>query len=364
MSRALLLSVVLLVAACGETLPPERPLPAGLVLPAATVVGELPSSFGRVDVSVTAEGDLAVNGRACDLADLPRTLVVAAGGAPPAAPAGMEIPDEVEETEEVTEQEIVAEAPIPPDAAAQDPPLAPRGPTARRSEVREPDDSLSADWLLRVDGRVPWRAVVAVLMACAQPDVKLYRLFVEARGEGGGTGALAVFLPKDRGLCGGTPIPAFRVKLQVRPRRGQAGGGFAPTAVDDLAQEICRYRLVADRPLVVSIVSAPEAPWSAVVAALDAALRAGAYSCMFEGAPLDREATTMRALLGPPATAPACMVVVTGREEPRSRPLVGPLGPGRQAGMYGVSNANDMRFFEETEEELEEEVPAADAPGK
>ena len=190
----------LLVCGCG-TGDDERAAGDGLQLPRAVVMGARP--LGQyVEIEIRRDGTTLVDGRMTDDDTIHKDLRHAARLDRPR--------QEVREESEVVHEEPVLEdepfvEPEDVEPALDEAVDAAPGPAPRfrgRGFGHEPDGSAMADVLLRVDRRTTWNDVVRVLTACANPSVKLYRIFFALEDDEGEEGALALFLPKDRsGPC-------------------------------------------------------------------------------------------------------------------------------------------------------------------
>ena len=108
---------------------------------------------------------------------------------------------------------------------------------AARPEL--PSAASSTDLILEVDAELPWSLATWVLQIAADPQVRICRTWFAVRVPSGERGALAVFLPTDRGLRPGPIVqPTFSKRMVTVLSRPT---GVAPS-LDGL------YSALLDRP--------------------------------------------------------------------------------------------------------------------
>lgn len=142
----------------------------------------------------------------------------------------------------------------------------------------------SLDLVLHVDRSVPWPFATYLLQTAADPRVRIWRTWFAVEVPDAGCGALAVFLPRDRGLSpkseAAPSVTRRKVKLLGRDEgqassidalyhalRGEAGDGAASTVVT----------LVTPPPRAFGLTT------GVVLRAIDATLRAGVAGVYLEG---------------------------------------------------------------------------------
>ncbi|MCA9314642.1 MAG: hypothetical protein H6806_07165 [Planctomycetes bacterium] len=153
---------------------------------------------------------------------------------------------------------------------------------AARPEL--PSAASSTDLILEVDAELPWSLATWVLQIAADPQVRICRTWFAVRVPSGERGALAVFLPTDRGLRPGPIVqPTFskrKVVVLARPT------GTA-TSLDALYSTLLDRPAAARADMVVELVSPPPSsgrtPTGFMVRVLDVILRAGAGAVTLEG---------------------------------------------------------------------------------
>jgi len=167
--------------------------------------------------------------------------------------------------------------------------------------------------VLLADRRVRWRMVQWVLQACADPEIRLYRIHFAMAGEDGGFRVMSVFLPIDRGL-GLAPTPliedeigiegdegrpihivplvegeAQRIKVELRREAGQKKTRCVYNGEAIESRDECRRRLdlihKAGYAGDLEINASADVPWEDVVFFLDAYRRCGKGDITFVGAP-------------------------------------------------------------------------------
>jgi len=357
--------LVFVLAACGEgepASPPAKPLHAHVELPIVGLLGALPPKEGRVTIEVDDRGGLRVDGKTCPWADLvPRLRQATSPALARKTKSGhttltasmSEVVEEDLEEDLDEGQGIVAEEPVIKDEEIVEKGtqlVAPaRRPGPRGAAVFGDDGSGNTDVLLRIDRRVPWSVVGQVLIACAGPELKLWRIFHAVAGtDGRGEGAVAVFLPKDIG-CGRpeNAPPSTRVTLTWQEGPGEARPGRLATAL--------RQRLETPTTrLGVHLVGRPTTPYGQLLLAMDAALRAAAVGIDLQGFVIPEENPAERCAEAPEQGAHHW--ALSGRAL-MSKPSRAAEGPGRSEVYVGV--VNDLRL-----EEPEIEDVASEANGK
>ncbi len=378
MRVGLLTILVFLAAGCGDA-GPGAPDEDGLQLATVGLLGDLPPAEKTAVVTLYADGALVVNGKPCSWESLSERLDELTKPPEPKAPKRKVLKatmvaevleedlEEVEETHEGTdqvhEQEIVAEEPVIQNAeiteegvdlaggamkdvteytVEQIVPLLTPGP--RSPEPKDDDGVSNADVLLRVDRRVPWAVVNKLLWVLVDPRLLITRTFYSVSGrDGGGEGAVAVFLPRDGNLCGRKQFVNADIataKLTVKTGAGESDAGT-------LADALLARKAAPDELLSVSIAAPPEAPFEYVLTAVDAALRAGALNVLFDGTRMPE--TSVAELCAAAAKPGPFHLEVRGRAL-TLRPDRAPVGPGRRSGYVGTTN------FLPLDEELEEPI--------
>lgn len=334
--RVISVLVLGLLVACGESAPTAQPdtAPAGIELPVSGTLGALPPPAGRITIVVDHTGALSVDEQACPWAELGARL---GAYSRPESPVNetevQEVIEEVEDVAPLTKEEV--DEPQPPSRDSETP-----GP--REPGTLGDDGSANADVLLRIDGRVPWSVVMKVLVTCAHPDRKLWRIFYAVRGEdGAGEGALAVFLPKDMGCGPADDLVVESIRMRARP------GSGPPRSTTALARAIRVRMPTPTSVLAVTLRPDPRMPFREVVRVLDAGMRAGALGLTLDGPPVSD--------LDPLAACRAAAQVPELRwtfssEALMNRPAIPAAGPSRAPGYCGVTNSLSM-----LEEEIEED---------
>ncbi len=401
------LVLCLLATACGDPQPADDPGPSGSEgsvaaatdLPTVARLGALPPSKGLVTLAITAAGVLTVDGQPCAVSALaerlgetlplerprPRTA-----DEPPrkvirarmeAELVEEELEDATEDAGPVREREIDAEMPViqgedvqedevfetedPAEGGSLPGPgvakgakqgvvdLPPRDPGPRVFAPVEPSAARPVNLLFVIAPSVPWRAVAELMLVCADPQLRLYRIFVAVKEQGSGArGAVAAFLPVDRGLCGGRLV----ISTDVRMRLGTPG---KRAAVASVGEALAAYREAPEDALFVTLRADPQAPWGEIVALMDEALRAGVYAFLFEGLPPTDTAATFSFKVLIEEARGAGPFVVTLRGEAVAQPAPWkPVAAGVREGYFGFGNAVTMGEPEITEEEIEEREAA------
>lgn len=236
-----------------------------------------------------------------------------------------------------------------------------------------------SDLLLEVDEELPWSLATWVLQIAADPQVRIWRTWFAVRVPGGERGALAVFLPRDAGFCGGVPPgPALVAKRKVvvlsRPT------GVAP-ALDVLYSALLDRPAAARAETVVELVAPPPSggrtPAGFMVRVLDVVLRTGAGGVTLQAAAarpgLDDPAAWTQAAkeLREGARVPVLRVdrgAELGTELPEGAARLGIVGRsegpvGSDWGVLGLRSEDvaSRMFDEEIEEETIEEAVPEDA---
>ena len=148
-----------------------------------------------------------------------------------------------------------------------------------------------------------------VLQACADPEVRLYRIHFAMAGENGGFRVMSVFLPIDRGLVPQLPViedditegaekiyivpfvegEAQKIKVELRREAGQKKTRCIYNGEAIESRDECRRRLdlihKAGYAGDLEINASADVPWEDVVFFLDAYRRCGKGSITFVGAP-------------------------------------------------------------------------------
>lgn len=362
-SAALLVSafLVCMVAACGarDEAPHDALLDASIELPRIARYGMAPPADGRVTIAVTAEGRVVLDDGAHPLEDLAAALRGRLGPVPGwGGEDGTSMDEEIIEAEEETEEVVVEEVVVEADAA--DPKrtvaeLPPRDPVPAEEDRTFRPFVRPTDVLLHIDRRAPYAAVDGVLRACVHMDVRLVRLFIAVRGEDGGRGAVASFLPMDRG-CAGKTVAGIDVDVRLRP-------ASAADPDEALAEALALRRESPEDALFVIAKVTPATRWSAVVDLMDEALAAGAYALVFHGmdyklrdVPMARWIDEAQGHTGYAAALRRGVKDVSSLRD--DRPAGGTHEPqlvdrGQRSAYFGFSNAVSMAGEELIDEELE-----------
>ncbi len=324
----LTLLLTLLLAGCGTD--DEGPaLPAGLplALPVVGTVGAPPPAAERITIALTRDGYLHVPGR-----DEPLSLVALRAW--------------------LREQ-------------------------TSRFEARAPDGSNLRTMFLQIDKDTPWRGVQWLLMTCAHPDTRIWKIAFAAETPAGERGALGVTLPRD----GKAPLydedpPYHRIKLFQRDAQHTKPPvrdlDELAAALDALPKDTTGIGAVFD--LVTPPPSGGRVPYGTALRIVDASLAAGARFVGFEGASMPRagadgsdllvDAEALAAMLVELKTLDGITHVRLG-DAPEMIPYApgttAPRGRGRIDGRWGTS-FDAWPAFEEVE--ILEEVEEAADDGK
>jgi biopolymer transport protein ExbD len=201
-------------------------------LPVLGTVGDYPPKSESIEVEVATEARLRIGGRNVDLAGLQQVLAEQSKG--------------------------------------------------RREETGAQASKLYA--VLRVDRDVHWQDVQWVLQTCAAPEVRVYRILFAAVPENGGEeGAMALFLPQDRGTgtAGGPAPPRTNLTVGLRSETPiEAAPG--PTLWAGLPQE-WRGGKVSGPAGTATIDADPSVSTGAVLSVVDTLLRGGCRSITLKG---------------------------------------------------------------------------------
>lgn len=246
---------------------------------------------------------------------------------------------------------------------------------AREPALRQPDGTSRLDVVLDVDAHAPWLLTQWLMQTCAHPRVKVHRIWLGAQTRDGQRGAIAVELPRDRGLA--PPAPAaptmpVRVKLfQMKDLETSSGLACLHAALDGLRKE---GRFGPRVP--VEIVAPPPrggaVPHGFVLGVINVCLQAGTRRLAFEGAAMPLgpggaapDAKALRERVAALQGRPGSVGVKVGHEPsvlpPDAADAKPPAGRGLVPGRWGAEAPSDG------EETLEAPVvhgnPRA-APGK
>lgn len=153
-----------------------------------------------------------------------------------------------------------------------------------------PGECSERDVILRIDRGVRWREVQWVMQACADPDIRLYRLHFAVAGEDGAA-LLPVFLPHDRSLAGSRRLienPKATIVLKRTKSESQTRIVLLdrPVGVGDQGFRSLGDQLAAvfrDTPRTVEVNAWADVPYEEVVRAVDLARTAGAAMVTFVG---------------------------------------------------------------------------------
>jgi len=211
------------------------------------------------------------------------------------------------------------------------------------------------DVLLRIDRRGPWVAVQWVMIACAQAD--LARVFHAVRPEDSEEeGALALFLPKDRGRRAVPQRPHAFEKLRVHVVAREQ-----PVFLDHLHPVMSKLA-GGDRKIVLDLKAARHTPYEICVRICDLALRAGIEHVQFYGtqvAPRDADLKKIVAMERSGGKRPEAFGIKLGARElePSDEPVDVPAGKRVRGGYAGIARSDSFPFFEEEEEIDEDDLP-------
>jgi biopolymer transport protein ExbD len=92
-----------------------------------------------------------------------------------------------------------------------------------KRDMDAPSNPSKTNVLITGDARAPWRAVRSVMAACADPQVRIYRVYWSTETPEGEERRIDVLLPKDLGLAPTRPDATPQVGIQVDPGVGSAG---------------------------------------------------------------------------------------------------------------------------------------------
>jgi len=242
--------------------------------------------------------------------------------------------------------------------------------------LTEPDGASRLGVLLDVDATIPWVITQWLMQTCAHPRVKIYRIWLGARAHAGGQdGAIAMVLPKDRGLAPTARFPTdfIKHKLKVFKREGPGPSDMralyaALKKRHDAAgrgRPNTKFEIVAPPP------KGGAVPHGYVVQMLDVCLAVGAHDIIFEGAasPLGSLADSARELaryIDAVRASPGVPMVKLSN----SRSFVGSSGHGLPAVpargtlkiRWGAGMSQAVEQLEEVVEESIEEEPEVRAP--
>ncbi len=327
MGRLLLLASIPLFAGAAvlaqDRVPPD---PAAAVprdrLPVLGTVGDLPPEKERVIVALTAAGNIVVDGNSMDLNGLRQLL--------------RERADRVREEEE-----------------------------ARLSRLHV---------VLRADRAARWQDLQWAMQTCADPSVRVYRvLFAAVPEDGGAEGAMALFLPVDRGIPPGNAPPSPAARFPVKVRSAEPGGASASPPGPSLYAHLAKtFPDLKGGDTAATVDADPGVAGGAVLEAVDVLFRFGVKSVLVRGTTLNKSGKLSGTAAPAPAPAPAA-VGVTLFGNAIGAPLPGdPLPPpaarvaGRMAGQAAPPEGGAVIVetppIDEGEEVLEDGSPET-APG-
>ncbi|MCP5065354.1 MAG: terpene cyclase/mutase family protein [bacterium] len=157
----------------------------------------------------------------------------------------------------------------------------------RDPSMREVDGTSRLHAILDIDETMPWAPVAWMMMACADPRVRIYKVSFGVRQMGSeAEGVLPATLPKDRGLAPGAATPREYERVQVNLVRAKEGGSTRIAALYEALMKIpaeqrenAKFEFKAPPPHGAGM------SFSYVAQVLDVMMRAGARDLIFEGAP-------------------------------------------------------------------------------
>lgn len=156
--------------------------------------------------------------------------------------------------------------------------------------------------LFALDRDVRWRPVQRLMITCAIEDVS--QLFYAARPTAGGEpGAIALFLPEDRGVMHSRPAARPAVTVKVRSASPRSDPRGMAVVVEDMLSSTR-----ADA-LAVNLDAAPTAPVGLVLQLADQAASGGATSIGFSGVPLGYDEVSIAVEVTTLAARPAALHV-------------------------------------------------------
>ncbi len=210
-----------------------------------------------------------------------------------------------------------------------------------------PGDANPAALVVAFDGDAPWGLVQWTLQSAAAPTAMTDRIFFAARHvPTGEAGALAVFLPKDRGLR----------PPQESPRTATVRVRIGSDAAIDAGSIYAHFRDMTAKhgAWSIEVDAARSTRFGAVLEVLDAAHLAGARGATFVGTP-PPDSTLAR--LRPPL---ARHVKIDGAEVTKAAAVL-PDTPGPASEFAGFTDNAETLALEESAP-LEERPPEVDAP--
>ncbi len=251
-------AVVAVLGACAGTggTPEAPPWPETLDVPRIETVGRLPAVEERAVIVVRRDGSLAIDGTDITLDALPAEL----------------------------------------------------GARGRNRGWTGPPAGNPVDVVIACDAQVPWRRVQWVLQAGAQPQASVARVFFGVRhARTNDTGAIALFLPHDRGLA--ADMTTFRERPTYVVKIDAKGDAVAPGALYPPLREA----VAKSSDLDVHLDAAPGTPAGLIMEVADVCSLAGVANLLLVGTPPPH--STMAALEGREMPL-ARRIRLSGRELP------------------------------------------------
>ncbi len=326
-------------------------------LPVAARFGATPPRAGRLTLAVDSLGRIHLEDGTCPLENLASALRERLGPMPGWSDSTSGVTEEEVIQEEGTDEGVTEKK----TAASSDPKrtladLPPRDPVPAAEDKAFRPFVRRDDVLLQIDRRVPYALVDRVLRAFVDMKVRLVRLFVAVQGQDGQRGTIAVFLPSDRGVCGGRLVAGIDLDVRVEP-------ASTPDPPGALARALAERRAEAADALFMVMRATPGTHWSAIVATMDEALGANVYAYMFDGISYKLRDVPMQRWIGEAARGTHHAVALRRGPMDISSlrdvlptdqvPAFEPVPVGRRRGLFGFSNGVAMAGEELIEEELE-----------
>jgi hypothetical protein len=193
--------------------------------------------------------------------------------------------------------------------------------------------------VLRADRDVPWQDVQRVMQACADPALRIYRiLFAAVPEDGGAEGAIATFLPMDRGLPDDQRPPVW-TSLPVHLRSANPlSSSPGPALYVHLEKTFGGLKGMS---WAAQLDADPSVSTGAVLQSVDVLLRWGVKVVFFQGTQLNKTGSPAgSSRSGPVVGTPSVILMASPAAEPGvGVPVLALLAraTGRMAGQMEVS---------------------------